>query len=169
MTRNTNGLWLDLNMQGLAADRPNIPTPPPGVTSTYYATDTGDISAYVNGAWALIGNVNTAVSAIATDSIVASTTQTLAAATQLVAKYNRLGTVANAGDSVKLPVATVGAEVWVFNDGAAAGKVFPGVSTDIIDAVAAGGSVTVTNAKGALFACRAAGKWSSFGIPGHAA
>lgn len=169
MPRTTSGLWLDLNMQGLAADRPNIPTPPPGVTSTYYATDTGDISAFVNGAWYLIATTGTGISSFASDNITASTTQTLPGATQLTSEYNRISVCANAGDSVKLPPATVGAAIWVFNDGVAAAKVFPGVAGDLIDAVGAGGSVTVTNAKGALFACRAAGKWTSFGIASHAA
>lgn len=169
MTRTTSGLWLDLNMQGLAADRPNIPTPPPGVTATYYATDTGDISAFVAGAWYLIASTGGGVTTFAADSLTASTTQTQAGALQLSAKYNRVSVAAVSGDAVKLPAATVGAEVWVFNDGANPIKVFPQGAAEVIDAVAAAGSVTCSNAKGAMFACRAAGKWTSFGIAAHSA
>lgn len=170
MTRNTSGLWLDLCMSGVAADRPNIPSPVPQTFQLYHATDTGDISLWDGGAWSLIGSSNGGVTSQGADALTASTTQTLVGALAMTAKYNRIGTVANSGDAVKLPpLPQPGAEVWVYNSGANPAKVFPGNAADIIDAVSAGGSVTVTNAKGALFACVAAGKWVSFGIAAHAA
>lgn len=53
---NNNGLWLQLVGTGLIADRPNIPTPPPGVGCFWIATDTGNISAWNGSAWSNIGS-----------------------------------------------------------------------------------------------------------------
>lgn len=57
MSNNNNGLWLGLIGLGVIADRPSIPTPPPGVGTFWFATDTGAVSAW-NGAWHDIANVN---------------------------------------------------------------------------------------------------------------
>lgn len=58
MSNNNNGLWLQLVGTGVAADRPNIPTPPPGVGCFWIATDTGDISVWNGSAWTTIGSTS---------------------------------------------------------------------------------------------------------------
>lgn len=85
---------------------------------------------------------------------------TKAAATALAAQFNRIGTCATADDSVLLPAAVVGRFVVVFNDGAAAARVF-GAGTDTIDGVATATGVPLTNAKRAIFMCLTAGAWIS--------
>lgn len=170
MARNTSGLWLDLLMKGVAADRPASPSTPPQTFCYYFATDTGDLSVYIGSAWALVGNTNGGNTQTGQTTITASTTHTIAGGTKLLGKYNNITVCANAGDAVVLPaLPNPGAEIWVFNNGAAAGAVYPGNAADQIDAVSAGGSVTLTNAKGAVFVCYVAGKWSSYGIASHSA
>lgn len=51
MSNNNNGLWLGLVGLGVIADRPNIPTPPPGVGQFYIATDTGTLTVWNGSAW----------------------------------------------------------------------------------------------------------------------
>jgi hypothetical protein len=46
-------------------------------------------------------------------------------ATLLGAWVNELGTVVTAGDSVMLPAAPLGAEIWIINMGAASANIFP--------------------------------------------
>jgi hypothetical protein len=154
-----SNLWLSLATQGLAVNRPTAPDVPSGCIALFYATDTSALSVYSNGVW------KDADSNSATNTgITASTTQTLAGATQLAAGYSNVSTVANASDAVKLPDAIKGARCIVSNSGAAAAKVFPKLVTDVIDAVAAGGSVTLTNGKSALFTCHTDGIWQSIGF-----
>jgi hypothetical protein len=83
--------------------------------------------------------------------ITASTTQTLAGGTALTTAVNVVATSANAGDAVTLPALAVGQRVTVFNNGANPIKVFPSVGTVAIDGGSAGASVTLTNAKRAVF------------------
>lgn len=93
-------------------------------------------------------------------SITARAGGTKALATVLTKQLNRITVCASANDSVLLPPAQVGAVVAVFNDGAAAARVF-GAGTDTIDGVATGTGVPLANAKRALFICFAAGAWVS--------
>lgn len=89
--------------------------------------------------------------------ITASTTQTRAGGYALTKAISVVGTAANSGDAVTLPALAAGESVEVFNDGANPIKVFPNAGTDVIDAVSAGGSVTLTNALRCKFFCTAAG------------
>lgn len=73
-------------------------------------------------------------------------------ATQLTAGYNEVTTVATAGDSVKLPAATISQMVIVKNEGAAIADIFPATGDTINDGAAnaaipiAPGSTIVFNA-----------------------
>lgn len=90
-----------------------------------------------------------------TTGITASTTQTRAGGTALTKTINRVTTSANSGDAVTLPAMTAGQSVFVFNDGANPIKVFPNGASDAIDGGSGGASVTLTNAKRAIFICTA--------------
>lgn len=159
-------LFLGIFTEGTAANRPATPdTPSTKTPLLYYATDTGVLSTYVNGAWFDIANESGTIST----GLTASTTQTLVGALQLTGDYNNVTTVANSGDAVKLPAATLGARVWVTNSGGNPMGVFPQASTDIIDGGSAGAKVTCTNAKSAMFTCIAAGVWQSIGSAARAA
>jgi len=81
-------------------------------------------------------------------------------ATQIVSAINRIGTVGTTGDSVKLPSATVGKMVSVFNDGANAADVFP-QTDEIIGSLSADTSVSVAVGKGIMFSCSVDGSWDS--------
>ncbi|MFG1260039.1 hypothetical protein V5F79_22185 [Xanthobacter flavus] len=94
------------------------------------------------------------------NSITAHAGGTKAAATVLAAQFNRITVCANADDSVLLPTALAGRSVVVFNDGAAAARVF-GAGTDTIDGVATATGVPLTNTKRAIFICLTAGAWIS--------
>jgi hypothetical protein len=88
-------------------------------------------------------------------------------ATQLVSPINKLGTVATAGDSVKLPLATkpqVGEQILVINDTAASCDVFPGTG-DNINASAANLAFAVGANKSCIFVLTTygtAGEWNTF-------
>lgn len=79
-------------------------------------------------------------------------------ATPLTAAINRIGTCATAADSVLLPPALKGIDVFLMNDGAASAQVF-GQGTDTINGVATGTGVAQANAKSALYVCYADGAW----------
>lgn len=165
----SNNLFLSLTTSGLAANRPAKPEIPS--SPIYYATDTGVLSEWTGAVWVVIGSYGVQGSIAAP--VIPSTTHTLVGATQLTAG-NCIIASANIGDTAKLPAnPQLGQEVLVFNNGAAAASIYPGTATDVIDAVAAGGLVTLTNAKYALFLCTdataGAAKWVSFGGAGHSA
>lgn len=85
-----------------------------------------------------------------------------ATAVPLVKRWNRISVCATAADSVALPPAIPGAEVFVVNDGAAAAQVFGfNGGTDTIDGVAGATGVALTNAKRDIFRCLTAGAWIS--------
>lgn len=84
--------------------------------------------------------------------ITAGTTQTQVGAVALEYGYNAIGTVGTAADGVRLPAATPGAEVIVYNGGANAAKLWPATS-DKIDGGTANAGVTIP--AGGLFICRA--------------
>lgn len=87
--------------------------------------------------------------------ITASATQTLAGATALTAKINRVNTSATSGNAVKLSALLPGQSQTVYNDGANPIKVFPAASGVAIDGGSAGAAVTLTNALRAIFTCTA--------------
>lgn len=93
--------------------------------------------------------------------ITASATQTQAGATQLTKQVNNIATCATSGNAVKLPAATVGQVIVVFNNGADPASVFPLGAGDTIDGGAAAAAVTLTNGKRAAFYCIAANTWIS--------
>lgn len=82
---------------------------------------------------------------------------------QLQAETNRITTVANIGDSVKLPSAIAGLTVMVINHGANAMQVF-GSGSDTIDDVAYGTGVSQMAGSNVLFTCTQNGLWYSNGI-----
>jgi hypothetical protein len=67
---------------------------------------------------------------------------------------------ATAGDSVKLPVAAVGKEVFVYNGGVANLAVFP-VTSSAIDGLSADASVTIPTLQGRWFRAVSATAWVS--------
>jgi hypothetical protein len=169
----SNG-YISLITHGLAANRPAPVTPvDPYLPSDlhYYETDTGRILHWTGAAWVLLGTEGSQGTIAAP--IIPSTTHTIAGGTAI--KFGlTIAASANAGDALTLPTnAFVGQEHLVYNNGAATASVYPGTATDVIDAVAAGGLVTLTNAKYALFICASnvAGvcTWVSFGGAGHSA
>lgn len=84
-------------------------------------------------------------------------------ATQLFNEVNEVGTVASAGDSVKLPPAQKGLTVFVVNKGANAMQVF-GYNTDTVDDVAAATGVSHMPNSIVIYTCTTAGKWRSNGL-----
>ena len=79
----------------------------------------------------------------------------------LTTTYNRVTTVASAGDSVKLPVAKAGAEVMVYNKAASNSlNVFPNTG-DIINALSANAAYALAATKGASFVCSVDGTWDT--------
>lgn len=88
---------------------------------------------------------------------------TQAAGLQLAAMMNFIGTCASVGDSVLLPAAIKGMQVFVYNGGAAAAAVF-GNGTDTINGIATATGVPLPAGTGAWFECSAsgaAGTWLS--------
>jgi hypothetical protein len=84
-------------------------------------------------------------------------------ATQLTNEVNEVGTVATAGDSVKLPAAVAGLTVYVANKGANPMQVF-GLATDTVDDVAAATGVSQMVNSIVLYTCTITGKWRSEGL-----
>lgn len=84
-----------------------------------------------------------------------------ASAVALTASVNRITTVATAGDSVKLPAATAGAEVVVINAAAANSmNVFPSTG-DRVNALSANAAFAVAANKVVRFICAVDGTWNS--------
>jgi hypothetical protein len=82
-------------------------------------------------------------------------------AVALTTDFNRVTTVATAGDSVKLPAATAGSEVRVTNAAAAnAMDVFPATG-EVINALAANTAISVAANKTIIFSCMVNGTWNS--------
>lgn len=96
----------------------------------------------------------------AASGITAQAGGTKAAATVLAKQFNQISTCATADDSVLLPAALAGRTVYVFNDGAAAARIF-GAGTDTIDGVGTATGVPLTNAERAVFVCFTDGAWVS--------
>lgn len=140
--------------------------------STLVITPTGGVQATIGDLWggkATAPNINagnvivtTSMNEAVTNSITASTTQTLVGALQLTTPVNIITKVGTAGDTVKLPAATaLGQQVWVFNQGASACSVFPFEVTTSIDAGTTAAAVTLTNAKNAVFINNTSTTWIS--------
>lgn len=95
--------------------------------------------------------------------ITAGTTQTLAGATALTEEINNVTTVANAGDGVKLATAVAGLHMSVKNSGANVLSIWPGNSSDAIDALGVNGTTFVRLAPGSTMSFHAidATTWES--------
>ncbi len=96
----------------------------------------------------------------ATTGITASTTQTQAAATALTTTFNRLDTVANSGDAVKLISVADGDFQVVINRGANQAQIFPNTG-DKIDTGAVDASTTLDAASIKLFFGLSTSEWES--------
>jgi hypothetical protein len=81
-------------------------------------------------------------------------------ATALTASFNRVTTVATAGDSVLLPAAKPGMQVTVKNTSANSMNVFPATG-DAINALSANAAYAVATVKTATFFCAVTGTWDS--------
>jgi hypothetical protein len=81
-------------------------------------------------------------------------------AVALTATYNRVTTVGTAADSVRLPVATAGSRVVVFNKGANSLNVFPATG-GIVNALSANAAYALAATKGAEFICMVNGTWDT--------
>lgn len=99
----------------------------------------------------LFGTVMDALAGNWLTGVTAGTTQTQAGATALTAANNVIGTCANAGDGVILPVAGKGSKVYVRNGGVAAANVYPpvggainGGTANAAVSLAAGATATFT-------------------------
>jgi hypothetical protein len=92
------------------------------------------------------------------DAITAFATGGQANATPLTRQNNRITTVANPGDSVKLPPALPGLEVFAINHGANSAQVF-GNGSDQINDVASNVGVSMMQNSCVLFLCMSAGLW----------
>lgn len=96
-----------------------------------------------------------------TTGIVAAPGGTQAAAVALTSAFNSVDTVGTAADSVKLPLAVAGLEIFVCNTTATSAQVF-GSGTDTINAVATATGVALAGGKNAHYVCitsAPAGKW----------
>lgn len=74
------------------------------------------------------------------------------AATQLVGGFNRVDTVVTAADSVKLPLAVAGLEIYVINNTSTSMQVY-GAGTDTINSVATATGVAQASQVAALYIC----------------
>lgn len=81
-----------------------------------------------------------------------------AGATQINAANVQVDTVANAADSVLLPPAVPGMQIFVANTSANSMQVF-GSGTDTINNVATATGVAQAAGKSAVYFCTSAGKW----------
>lgn len=78
----------------------------------------------------------------------------------LTKDLNRISTCATTNDSVKLPSAVQGLQVYILNDGAQTAAVYPATGEQI-DGLAANTSVTIPHAQAMIFVCRSTGQWLS--------
>lgn len=98
----------------------------------------------------------------ATDGLTAGTTQTIAGGTTMGYQIVRFTTVASSGDAATLPTALAGRYRVVINAAAANSmQIFPAASTDVINALSAGGAFTLAANKTAIFFCAVDGQWNS--------
>lgn len=98
----------------------------------------------------------------ATDGLTAGTTQTIAGGTSLPYQLNRFTSVGSASDAATLPTAIAGRWRVVMNaDAANTLQIFPANSTDVINALTGGSSITLAANKVMAFFCAVNGVWST--------
>jgi hypothetical protein len=96
------------------------------------------------------------------NAVTAGTTQTIAGGTAITKRATRVTTVANSGDAVTLPLAYAGDRRTVMNKGGGNSlNVFPGVSTDKINALSAGAAYALASTKVVEFICAVDGTWDT--------
>lgn len=83
-----------------------------------------------------------------------------ASATPLPTALNRVTTVATAADSVMLPIAKAGLNIFVKNTSANSLNVFP-ASGDAINALSANAAYALATVKAAFFVCVVDGTWDT--------
>lgn len=107
---------------------------------------------FITQAQSVNGSLTTGITAFATGG------QT--SATQLTAVTNVISVCATGADSVKLPVATTGDEIFIRNNGAASCNVFPQTGGNI-NAAGANTAVALGIAKSGVYKCISgtAGDW----------
>lgn len=120
-----------------------------------------DITTRVNGqrivaSW--FNDLKTVGAGTVTNSITAYAGGGQANATSLTTQINRITTCATAGDSVKLPLATAGKKVTVYNDGATALDIYP-QSGENIDPLADNVALRISAGGKASFECAVATTW----------
>ncbi len=81
-------------------------------------------------------------------------------ATALPAAVNRVTTVATSADSVMLPTAKAGLQIFVKNTSANSLNVFP-ASGDAINALSANAAYALATVKAAYFVCAVDGTWDT--------
>jgi hypothetical protein len=86
-------------------------------------------------------------------------------ATQLGAELNKVTTVANPGDSVKLPASAPGLTIICINKGASAMQVF-GLGGDVVDDSPAAVGVSQMRNSTVIYSCATAGTWATEGLGG---
>jgi hypothetical protein len=126
-----------------------------------------DISTRANGDDVVAdwwNDIRTAGKGTVTDSITAHAGGGQGSAVTITTQFNRISTVANAADSVKLPAATLGKMVAVFNDGANAVAVFPATG-EYIDALSVNASTSIIAGGIAQYVCVVSGKWKTIKLP----
>lgn len=108
--------------------------------------------------WSKIASAGVLAPELAQDNVTAGTTQTQAGATALTGQVVRVGTVATAGDGVRLPTSVAGLIVTLVNDGANPMKVY-GAGTDTINSIATATGLYQGTGTTAMYSCTVAGNW----------
>jgi hypothetical protein len=123
-----------------------------GKSTVLYACSTA-------GKWYSIGLAALGSSSF-TDSITAHAGGGQGSATALTTKFNRVTTVATAGDSVALPASAGGLEITVINAASNSMQVF-GAGTDTINGVATATGVNQVGKSTIVYRCTTAGAWTT--------
>lgn len=98
-----------------------------------------------------------------TNGITAFATGGVTNAVLLTTVINRVTTVANANDSVRLPPALAGASCYVDNDGSNTLAVYPSGTDTVEDSTSA---ISLIAGEDTTFVCPVAGKWYETGVSG---
>jgi hypothetical protein len=100
----------------------------------------------------------------ATTGITAAVASNQAGGTPIRSAFNRVTTVANAGDSVTLPVALAGASLVITNASATSMDVFPAVG-GVINALSPNAAFAIAGGVTVMFVCSVAGTWNTITGP----
>lgn len=101
-----------------------------------------------------IGYIGSQMVQSSADNLTASTTQTLAGALQLTAQYNRVTTVATAGNAVKLPLGYPGMSVCIVNGAASNNmQVYAYQAADKINGIAGSTGVSHMPQSSVYYSC----------------